>query len=52
MGADTGQKDLATFEVNEEQRAEPTKRDGVAGEEVTRETAGSLSAEELGPRWS
>ena len=48
----TPAKKTLDVRVDEEQPVEPTKHDGVDGEEVTRDTAASLNVEKLGPRWS
>ena len=45
------QEHLATLEVDEEQHIAPTKRDGLDGEEIAGERAGSLCSKELRPRW-
>jgi hypothetical protein len=52
MCGDTGEEDLASFEIEKEQNIEPAKRDGVGGEEVACKFAASLSSKELRPRRS
>jgi hypothetical protein len=46
---DTGQEDLAALEIDKEQHIEPTERDHVDVEKVTRQRAGRLGAKELRP---
>ena len=52
MRGDTGEEDLASFEIEEKQDIEPAKRDGVGGEEVACKCAASLSSKQLWPRRS
>ena len=44
---DTGQEDLAALEIDKEQHIEPTERDHVDVEKVTRQRAGRLGAKQL-----
>ena len=52
MLGNTGQEDLAAFEVDEKQHVETTEHDCVDVEEVARQRAGRLSSKELSPRRS
>jgi hypothetical protein len=52
MCGDTGEEDLASFEIEKEQDIEAAKRDGAGGEEVACKCAASLSSKELRPRRS
>jgi hypothetical protein len=49
---DTGEEDLASFEIEKKQDIEPAKRDGVGEEEVAYKCAAALSSKELRPRRS
>ena len=52
MRGDTGEEDLASFEIEKKQDIEPAKRDGVGEEEVAYKCAAALSSKELRPRRS